>query len=78
MSVDRVELLELDVDTRLADLWAKAEAIGMSPREREVFGPYIRAAYGQGWTDALTELPRGALALEHGFTVPRRQRVVPS
>ena len=33
---------------------------------------FIRAAYGKGYCDALTEESPGALCLEHGYRMPER------
>ena len=67
----RIDLLELDIDVRLADLWREANDI--SEWSIEVVGAFIRAAYGKGYCDALTEDAPGALCLEHGYEVPRRR-----
>lgn len=68
MSVDRIQLLELDLDIRLRDLWAETE-----PVERWTLGlvaRFVRAAYGMGYRDALRDEPRGLLYTEHGYRVP--------
>ena len=49
----RIDLLELDIDLRLADLWR--EAAGISDWSLEVVAAFMRAAYGKGYCDALTE-----------------------
>ena len=49
----RIELLELDIDVRLADLWA--EAAEVTEWSLEVVAAFMRAAYGKGYCDALTE-----------------------
>ena len=66
----RIDLLELDIDMRLADLWR--EAADISEWNLEVVGAFIRAAYGKGYCDALTEDAPGTLCLEHGYRVPER------
>jgi hypothetical protein len=68
----RIDLLELDIDLRLADLWREATEIG--DWSLEVVGAFIRAAYGKGYCDALTEDARGALCLDHGYRVPEPRR----
>ena len=50
---DRIDLLELDIDLRLADLWR--EAADVSEWNLEVVAAFMRAAYGKGYCDALTE-----------------------
>jgi hypothetical protein len=67
----RIDLLELDIDVRLADLWREANDI--SEWNLEVVGAFIRAAYGKGYCDALTEDAPGSLCVEHGYRVPERR-----
>ena len=71
----RLDLLELDIDLRLADLWREANDI--SEWNLEVVGAFIRAAYGKGYCDALTEDAPGSLCVEHGYRVPERQARTP-
>ena len=72
----RIDLLELDIDLRLADLWREATEVG--EWRLEVVAAFIRAAYGKGYCDALTEEQPGSLCHEHGYRVPARRRVEPS
>ena len=67
----RIDLLELDIDLRLADLWR--EAAGISEWSLDVVAAFIRAAYGKGYCDALTEDAPGALCHEHGYRIPARK-----
>jgi hypothetical protein len=67
----RIDLLELDIDVRLADLWREANDI--SDWNLEVVGAFLRAAYGKGYCDALTEDAPGSLCAEHGYRVPERR-----
>jgi hypothetical protein len=67
----RIDLLELDIDIRLADLWREASEIG--DWNLEVVAAFMRAAYGKGYCDALTEESPGALCEEHGYRVPMRR-----
>ena len=55
----RIDLLELDIDVRLADLWREANDI--DEWNLEVVGAFMRAAYGKGYCDALTEESPGML-----------------
>ena len=66
----RIELLELDIDLRLNDLWR--EALGIEEWSLEVVSAFMRAAYGKGYCDALTEELPGSLCAEHGYRVPAR------
>jgi hypothetical protein len=67
----RIDLLELDIDLRLADLWGEASTI--SEWNLEVVAAFMRAAYGKGYCDALTEDNPGALCHEHGYRIPNRK-----
>jgi hypothetical protein len=66
----RLDLLELDIDLRLTDLWR--EAIDVSEWNLEVVAAFLRAAYGKGYCDALTEDAPGSLCHEHGYRIPDR------
>ena len=55
---------------RLADLWR--EAAGISEWSLEVVAAFMRAAYGKGYCDALTEEAPGSLCADHGYRVPDR------
>jgi hypothetical protein len=67
----RIDLLELDIDLRLADLWR--EAAGITDWSLDVVAAFMRAAYGKGYCDALTEDSPGSLCAEHGYRVPSRK-----
>jgi hypothetical protein len=71
----RIDLLELDIDVRLADLWREANDI--EEWNLEVVGAFIRAAYGKGYCDALTEDDPGSLCVEHGYRIPERRERTP-
>lgn len=60
------------IDLRLADLWAEIFDLGDAPIDHELLGWLLRAAYGQGYTDALRETRRGQLCLDLGYRVPDR------
>jgi hypothetical protein len=66
----RIDLLELDIDLRLADLWR--EAAGIQEWTLEVVAAFMRAAYGKGYCDSLTEESPGSLCADHGYRVPGR------
>ena len=72
----RIDLLELDIDVRLADLWQEANDI--SEWSLEVVGAFMRAAYGKWYCDALTEDAPGLLCVEHGYRVPDRRTETPA
>ena len=67
----RIDLLELDIDLRLSDLWR--EALSIDEWSLEVVSAFMRAAYGKGYCDALSEEQPGALCAEHGYRVPGRK-----
>lgn len=74
-SPTRVDLLELDIDLRLNDLWR--EALGIEEWSIEVVSAFMRAAYGKGYCDALTEDVPGSLCADHGYRVPSRSTPAP-
>ena len=67
----RIDLLELDIDLRLSDLWREAAEI--SEWNLEVVAAFMRAAYGKGYCDALTEDSPGSLCHDHGYRIPGRR-----
>jgi len=67
----RIELLELDIDLRLTDLWR--EALETDEWNLQVAAAFMRAAYGKGYCDALVEDTPGSLCEEHGYKVPERR-----
>ena len=66
----RIELLELDIDVRLADLWA--EMAEVNDWSLDVVAAFMRAAYGKGYCDALIEDDPGSLCRDHGYKIPFR------
>ena len=70
----RIDLLELDIDVRLADLWR--EAADVSEWNLEVVSAFMRAAYGKGYCDAFTEDSPGSLCEDHGYEIPGRRQSV--
>jgi len=70
----RIDLLELDIDLRLTDLWR--EAADVPEWSLEVVSAFMRACYGKGYCDALTEDAPGSLCREHGYEVPPRREPV--
>jgi hypothetical protein len=71
----RIDLLELDIDLRLADLWR--EAVDVEDWSLEIVAAFIRAAYGKGYCDAFTEESPGSLCLDHGYRMPDRRHAEP-
>ena len=45
----------------------------MSDWSLEVVAAFIRAAYGKGYCDALTEESPGSLCVDHGYRMPDRR-----
>jgi hypothetical protein len=70
----RIDLLELDIDLRLADLWREVGEI--QEWSLDVVAAFMRAAYGKGYCDSLMEDSPGALCAEHGYRVPSRHQIV--
>ncbi|HEX4745447.1 MAG TPA: hypothetical protein VFU99_01080 [Gaiellaceae bacterium] len=71
----RIDLLELDIDLRLADLWR--EAVDVDEWSLEIVAAFIRAAYGKGYCDVLTEEQPGSLCIDHGYRMPDRRASAP-
>ena len=65
----RIDLLELDIDLRLADLWREAADVNEWNFSRSS-PPSTRAAYGKGYCDAFTEDSPGSLCHDHGYEIP--------
>ena len=72
----RIDLLELDIDLRLADLWR--EAADVQDWNLDVVAAFMRAAYGKGYCDALTEEAPGSLCEDHGYRIPPRRQQAPA
>ncbi len=70
----RIDLLELDIDLRLADLWR--EAADVTEWNLEVVSAFMRASYGKGYCDAFTEDSPGSLCHDHGYEIPGRHESV--
>jgi len=71
----RIDLLELDIDLRLTDLWREAGEV--AEWNLEVVAAFMRAAYGKGYCDALTEDDPGSLCHDHGYRIPARREAAP-
>lgn len=71
----RTDLLELDIDLRLADLWREADVI--KEWNLETAAAFMRSAYGRGYCDAITEEDPGSLCTDHGYRVPSRPESKP-
>lgn len=78
MSPTRIEQLELAVDSRMPELrrelLVQAEGLGWGPADLQVIAAFLRAAYGNGYVDALSEPVRGELCKTMGYRVPKRLR----
>ncbi|MDX6532503.1 MAG: hypothetical protein QOJ13_880 [Gaiellales bacterium] len=70
MITGRKDALAMAIDLRLTDLWAELFELEPGKLDTELLGWFLRAAYGQGYTDALRETQRGQLCLDLGYSVP--------
>ena len=70
MANERKDTLAMAIDVRLAELWAELFELRPEHLDMELLGWFLRAAYGQGYTDALRETRRGQLCLDLGYAVP--------
>jgi hypothetical protein len=62
-----LHLLELEIDCRLADLWAMVDEF--EDRGIEAIAVLMRAAYGQGYEDCLREAEPGRWFRDVGYDV---------
>lgn len=67
------DALELDIDGRLLHAW---EQLTPEPEySAGLVAALLRYAYGQGYSDALTEPVPGMLHTSHGYAVPARRKL---
>ena len=71
-SPTRIDLLGHDLHLRRAELGR--QAAGITEWSLDVVAAFMRAAYGKGYCDALTEDSPGSLCAEHGYRVPARKQ----
>lgn len=67
---ERLELLKLEVDTRLADLWTHLHDGELTV---ELVASLMRASYGRGYVDAMQDPNPGRWIREHGYSTPKRR-----
>lgn len=72
VQVDRLTVLECDIDTRLAALWQ--EAFAVEDWTLETVGAFLRAAFGAGYVEAMSEPVPGQFVRMHGYRVPKRRQ----
>lgn len=80
MTVEQLLELALDIDVRLADIWAtilecepELGDVLEDDELRSTFASLLRVAYGRGYLDALNEDTagnRGELTRAHGYVTP--------
>jgi hypothetical protein len=63
-------LLQLDLDLRLVGIWR--ELVEAEDLSLDLVAALLRAAYGQGYIDALREPEEAALLKAHGMRIPVR------
>ena len=76
---------EIDFEGKFWMDYPWAERLGELAREAadvqewslDVVAAFMRAAYGKGYCDALTEESPGSLCEEHGYRIPPRRKTVP-
>ena len=73
---DHIERLQLDLDLRLREVWNFA--FDMEFEDLESLGLLIRAAYGQGYVDAHTEVVPAQLYRDNGYALPKRAEFDPA
>lgn len=65
---EKTAALEFDIDLRMAELWSCLT----DDDDVERIGTMMRAAYGKGYVDALSEENPGELCKTHGYKIPKR------
>jgi hypothetical protein len=60
------------IDLRLSDLYAQLFEVPPERWDVDLVAWFLRAAYGQGYSDALCESEAGALCRELGLRPPAR------
>lgn len=71
LEITQKTLMELDIDSRITYIWETIDVAAKNGNlcNLEFIASIVRAAYGQGYVDALKE-PYGKLQRDHGFNVP--------
>ena len=69
---DRRTALASTIDLRLADIWAQLLEIPPDKWDVDLVAWFLRAAYGQGYCDALREPDAGQLCKELGYRIPSK------
>jgi hypothetical protein len=69
---ERRTTLASTIDLRLADIWSELFEVPPEKWDVELIGWFLRAAYGQGYCDALREPDAGELCRELGYPVPSK------
>lgn len=64
--------LDLDLDTRLLDVWRALWDSDELADHLTLVACFMRYAYGIGYWHALVEPVRASLYRDHGFRIPRR------
>lgn len=65
----RMSRFQLELDTRMLELWQVID--DSDELTLELVACLLRAAYGRGYVDAVSEPDPGALLREHGYKVPQ-------
>jgi hypothetical protein len=69
--VNRLDRVELDIDSRLLLVWSEVTTNG--PVDWELFCSCVRLAYAVGYGDCLREGNEGKLFTDYGYAVPKRR-----
>lgn len=68
----RMIRFNVELDTRMLDLWQVID--DSEELTVELVGCLLRAAYGRGYVDAVSEPEPGALLREHNYKMPQRSQ----
>lgn len=67
-----LDLLELDIDLRLVDLWKELDKF-LPDHMVDPVAICLRVAFSRGYEEALTDPVPGGFFIEHGYPVPERR-----
>ena len=67
-----LERLEMEIDLRILNIWVEMNCDALEPEVLPLVAALCRAAYGKGYSDALSEPVRGQLCEMFNYPVPTR------
>lgn len=68
-----MDLLTLDIDLRMAEVWECIMEFGFEEDEMAAVASFCRASYAKGYGDAHSERDPGKLYFDNGYNLPRKE-----